>query len=232
MEKYYDEFKEILDGQIKKIAKKGDITPQELDNVYKASAIILDLETKKAMKKAEKGENEESKLGANAMNGGYSQRGSYNSYADSWSNANYDRGQSNHYPWFMYHDSGIKGNSYAPVWNREMPEEHMMHDMSNRGYNTSYDGSYGRSYDVNNMSNDGMSNARRGRDGDSDGRYSEDGSYRRGRDSRGRYTSRDRGYSRAAEKERMIDQLEDMMDEATTEKERKAIMRCIDKLDS
>lgn len=231
MEKYYDEFCEILDEQIKKIAKKGDITPQELDNVYKASAIVLDMETKKAMKKAEKGGSEEQQMGANAINGGYSQRDSYNSYEmrrgrnSNRSNESYERGQSNHYPWFMYHDDGMsRGNSYSPVWNQDMHDTKMMDEMSNDMGRNSYN-SYRGTYD-------GMSNARRGRDGDSDGRYSEDGSYRRGRDARGRYTSRDRGYSREAEKERMIDQLEEMMDNATTEKERKAIMRCIDKLDS
>jgi hypothetical protein len=71
-------------------------------------------------------------------------------------------------------------------------------EYSRRG---SYDGSY-NSYD-------GMSNARRGRDGDGDGRYSEDGSYRRGRDAMGRYTSRD-GYSRHDEKEQMMRQIEQM----------------------
>ena len=53
MEKHYEAVKEILDDQIKKIVKKGDISPQELDSLYKASAIVLDLETKEAMKKAE-----------------------------------------------------------------------------------------------------------------------------------------------------------------------------------
>ena len=52
----------------------------------------------------------------------------------------------------------------------------------------------------------GMSNARTGRDGDGDGRYSE----RRGRDAMGRYTSRDDGYSRAEDKEQMMRQIEQM----------------------
>ena len=56
----------------------------------------------------------------------------------------------------------------------------------------------------------GVSNARRGRDGDGDGRYSEDGSYRRGRDAMGRYTSRDGGYSGHEEKEQMMRQIEEM----------------------
>ena len=101
-------------------------------------------------------------------------------------------------------------------------------------YDNSYD--YGRG-----NSNDG----RRGRDGDSDGRYSEDGgnSYRRGRDARGRYTSRDggsydgssydgRSYSRHSEKERMMDKLESMMSEATSEQDRMALKRCMETLDN
>lgn len=103
----------------------------------------------------------------------------------------------------------------------------------NRG--GSYDGgTSGGSYD-----RGGSYDGRRGRDGDSDGRYSEDGSYARGGNiSYGRY-GRDgssyegRGeYSRAGEKERMIQKLEQMMDEAPSDKERKAIMRCINQLDA
>ena len=76
-------------------------------------------------------------------------------------------------------------------------------DYSSRYYRDG--GSYNNSYN----SYDGMSNARRGRDGDGDGRYSEEGSYRRGRDAMGRYTSRD-GYSGHEEKEQMMRQIEEM----------------------
>ena len=82
-----------------------------------------------------------------------------------------------------------------------------------RSYN-SYDG---RSYDDGGHSNrmpypmyyydePGTSHARRGRDGDGDGRYSE----ARGRDAMGRYTSRDGGYSGHEEKEQMMRQIEQM----------------------
>lgn len=79
---------------------------------------------------------------------------------------------------------------------------------ANRG---SYEGggSNRGSYD----SYDGSSNARRGRDGDGDGRYSE------------------RPYSRHSSKERMIQKLETMMEEASTAKEREAIMRCMEQLE-
>lgn len=82
--------------------------------------------------------------------------------------------------------------------------------MEDAGYSnaSSYD-DYSRRYYRDGNSYDGMSNARRGRDGDGDGRYSEEGSYRRGRDAMGRYTSRD-GYSGHEEKEQMMRQIEEM----------------------
>lgn len=207
MDKHYEAVKEILEDQIKKIVKKGDITPQELDSLYKASAIVLDFETKEAMKKAEE-------HGQGGQSNGYSM----NQYSR---RRDYDRGQSNHYPWFMYQNDGMsnRGNSYAPVWNQEMENKSLREIHSNDGsyehaYESAYDGAYDGSYD---------------------GSYdaSNDGSYRRGRDERtGRYVSRDRGnYSRAADKERMIGKLQDMMDDAPSEKERRVLQQCVDKLE-
>ena len=69
-----------------------------------------------------------------------------------------------------------------------------------------------------------------GEDADNDGQYSENrGNYSRGRDSYRGY-SRD-GYSRHTAKERMIEKLEGMADKATSEKDRQAIMDCIEELD-
>lgn len=222
MDKNYEAIKEILEEQIKKIVKKGDITPQELDNLYKASAVCLDFETKEAMKKAEKSEKEK---------GEYSQRG--NSY-DGNSNRGYTNDNySNHYPWFMpgfrsfdgssndYSNEGsYRGNSYdnQPNWN--MGNRGTQPNQSNNS-NASYNrGSYGSSYD-----------------GQSYGGYSEresydDGSYRRGRDARtGRYVSRDSyDYSRHNERERMLDRLESMLDNASSEKDRRAIEQCIERI--
>lgn len=137
------ELKEMLEDDVKKITKKGDISPDELNNVYKAVDIIKDIETIKAMRDS-----------------GYSQEGSYGSY-----------------------NSMNNGRSY-----------------------NSYDGSY-NSYN---------SYARRGRDGDGDGRYNE---------SRGSYE-----YSRHENREQMIQKLEMMMQNAQNEEQRKAIKRCIDEL--
>lgn len=154
-----DDLSELLEEQVEKIVKKGDISPTELDNVYKAVKTMNNIETIYAMKDY------------GQSNDGMSNRGSYR--------GSYD-------------------------------------DMSNRGSYNSYDG-------------------RRGRDGDGDGRYSEDGSYRRGRDAMGRYTSRDGyardGYSRVDEKQQMISKLEKMMDSANSDVERQTIMECINKLE-
>ena len=217
LNKHYEALKEILDDQIKKIVKKGDITPQELDSLYKASAIVLDLETEKAMKQAEKQQGQQS-------------GGSYD-----YSRGNYNRGQSNHYPWFMYQNDGQSnnmsnhGNSYAPVWNQGM-ENNSMHelqsnDSNNRNSNNSYANTYDAAYDG---AYDGSY------DGSYDGNYDASNAYsnRRDRDARGRYTSRDnRGYSRAMDKQRMIGKLEDMMDDAPSEKERRALQQCVTKLE-
>lgn len=251
MDKHYEAVKEILEDQIKKIVKKGDISPQELDNLYKASAICLDFETKEAMKKAE--EQQKQSQGGQSQQGGQSmnsynmsnRRGSYNMGSSN------DGGNSNHYPWFMYGGSMgdmsmDRSNSYGPIWNQEMENKSMREvqsrDMGNsnrrgvdgtgRGnsrdnsYNRSYEGAYDGAYDG---SYDGSYNG--SYDGSMDA--SMDNSYRRGRDARtGRYVSRDnRGYSRAMDKQRMIGKLEDMMDDAPSEKERRTLQQCVDKLE-
>ncbi len=99
MDKHYEAVKEILEDQMKKIIKNGDITPQELDNLYKASAIVLDFETKEAMEK-------QSEQGG--QSNGYP--GRHMGY--------YEGNNSNHYPWFMYYGDGTydmsnRGNSYG-----------------------------------------------------------------------------------------------------------------------
>lgn len=118
-----------LKDEIKELNKMGEISPTELDRVYKAVDIIKDIKTIEAMEEA--------------------------------------------------------GNSYGTSYD----------DYSRRYYR---DSSYRNSY------------ARAGRDGDNDGRYSEENSYRRGQNSMNRYNSRD-GYSGHEEKEQMMRQIEQMM---------------------
>lgn len=102
------------------------------------------------------------------------------------------------------------------------------------GNRMSYD-SYGRmmphyaydSYD----SYDGMSMARRGRDGDGDGRYNESRDNFRNRSYRGRESYEGSyGYSRDNTRKKMVEKLTTLMDDTMSEQERNAIMDCIDKI--
>lgn len=134
--------------------------------------------------------------------GGYSQRGEYsNRYMMPMGSYGSYDGQSMNYG--GSNNYGGNSNDYSRTQG----------GMSNTGsYN---DGSY----------NGGSSYARQGRDGDGDGRYSEaSNNYSRRRNSYGRY-------SRHTEKEKMIEKLERMADSATNERERSAIMECIDELE-
>ena len=112
---------------------------------------------------------------------------------------------------------------------KAMKEYGNSNDYSGNSYarGNSYRGSYEDGMSNRYNSYDGSYDGRRGMDGDSDGRYSE----RRGRDSRGRYTSRD-NYSRHNEKEQMISKLERMMNTASSESERQTIMDCINKIEN
>ncbi len=213
--KLYEDLTEMLQDQMKKIAKKNDITPQELDNVYKAIDVLKDIETIKAMQEA-------------GEEGGYSQEGySQDGYSNrrgvkGTGRGRYSNEYSQHYPIYppMMFDGvsnagSYTGNSYAPVWNQNRNAE--MHEHQGGNSNTGGGMSNNQSMDYSNNSYD----------------YSNRGDYsnRRGRDARtGRYVSRDRGYSRADEKEHMLDRLEDMLDDASSERERRAIEQCIERI--
>lgn len=105
-----------------------------------------------------------------------------------------------------------------------------MHKAEQEGYSRDYARDYSRGYSEDYADAYG-SYARRGRDGDGDGRYSEDSSYRRGRDAMGRYTSRDSydGYSRHS-KEEIVDHLKEMMRNARSDEERETYRKTIEQL--
>ena len=95
--------------------------------------------------------------------------------------------------------------------------------------------SYGRNYNMSHRMmphyayDDGMSMARRGRDGDGDGRYSEDNfrdSSYRGRNS----YENSYGYSRDNSRKKMVEKLTTLMDDTMSEHDRNAIMDCIEKI--
>ena len=105
-----------------------------------------------------------------------------------------------------------------------------MHKAEKDGYSRDYARDYARGYseDYSNAYGYRSHDGRRGRDGDSDGRYSEDSSYRRGRDAMGRYTSRD-GYSGHG-KDDMIDHLQELMHNARTDEERESYRKALEQL--
>lgn len=79
---------------------------------------------------------------------------------------------------------------------------------------------------------DGMSNARAGRDNDNDGRYNESRDNFRGYTNR-RGSNESRGsyeYSRDNSRKKMIQKLETLMDDTMSEYERQAIMDCINRI--
>lgn len=95
--KAIDNMSEVLDDEIKKIAKKGDnISPQELDNAYKAMKTIYYGEVIKAMKKAE--DEREQEMKGYSQNRGYSygtmREPYFHTYDQSMDNYSRDDGQS------------------------------------------------------------------------------------------------------------------------------------------
>lgn len=109
-----------------------------------------------------------------------------------------------------YENRSYGGGSYDGMSNRMMPFP----------YRNAYDGSYDM----------GMSNARRGRDGDGDGRYSEDNFRDRSYRGRESYENSYGRYSRDTAKKKMVEKLTTLMDDTMSEQERNAIMDCIDRI--
>lgn len=62
------------------------------------------------------------------------------------------------------------------------------------------------------------------------GNYYGNSGARRMRDSMGRYTSRDNGYSRDASRQKMVDKLSTLLDDTMSDSERQAINECIEKI--
>lgn len=227
----YEDLRDMLEREVKDIERKGEMSEQSLDHLYKLMTAIKVVD--KCIER-EKGEQGGQGQGQEEMMRGMSMGGMSNA-----------RGQSN--------------NSYGNS-NRMMPYPYMSYDgMSNEGRSYAYDGgsyagqsnqSYGQSYErgrsnEGGMSNErgrsnesyegrsnegGQSNARRGRDGDSDGRYNESRDSFRGGSNRGGSYDGSYEYSRDASKKKMIQKLETLMDDTMSEHERKAIMECIEKI--
>ena len=116
----------------------------------------------------------------------------------------------------MSYENRSYGGSYDGMSNRNGGGNSRMMPWGNRSYDDSYDM--------------GMSNARRGRDGDSDGRYSEDNFRDRSYRGRESYENSYGRYSRDTAKKKMVEKLTTLMDDTMSENERNAIMDCIDKI--
>jgi len=111
--------------------------------------------------------------------------------------------------------------------------------MSNARYPYSMEGTsnmrpwMGNTYDgQSNNSYEGQSNARRGRDGDGDGRYNESRDNFRNSQDRGWSNAEGNSneYSRDASRKKMVQKLETLMDDTMSEHERQAIKDCIMKI--
>ena len=83
--KALEQLKELLEEEIKKVAKKGDITPAEVEAMYKVVDIIKDIGAIEAME--EYGEDDEEEY----SNRGYSRRG-YSSRRSYMDGGSYRRG--------------------------------------------------------------------------------------------------------------------------------------------
>lgn len=79
MKVLYD-IQDMLEDELKKIAKKDEITTGDLDNIYKMVDIVKDVTTVKAME--EGGYSQESSR--RSYEGSYGRGGSYNSYDGSY----------------------------------------------------------------------------------------------------------------------------------------------------
>lgn len=77
---------DLLEDELKQIAKKDDLTSQELDNAYKMVDIVKDIETIKAMKHAE----EESRRYSNRYDDSYDYSQEYSrDYSRDYGGRNY-----------------------------------------------------------------------------------------------------------------------------------------------
>lgn len=109
-----------------------------------------------------------------------------------------------------------------------------MRKAEQEGYSRDYAREYARGYsdDYANAYGSYNSYARRGRDGDGDGRYSEEGSYRRSRDNSNRSSYRDGSYDSYSRhgKEEMMEHLKEMMRNARSEEERESYRKAIEQM--
>lgn len=107
--KVLEDLCDVLEDELKEIVRTGDMSPQVLDNTYKAVDILKDIETIKAMKEAS--------YGGNSYMGG-----SYMPYYDDDYSMARGRGGNSRYD---------GGRSNRGGYSRDDEKEHLMKEMEN-----------------------------------------------------------------------------------------------------
>lgn len=112
MESLY-RLKDMLCNQVDEIVAKNDITPTELDRVYKVVDVIKDISTIEAMDEAGYGENFDEEASYRGGRGGYSRASMRGNYRGS-----YDNGYSSR--------RGGRGSYRMSYDDEDMSKEHIM----------------------------------------------------------------------------------------------------------
>lgn len=199
----YENLRDMLEREVSAIEHKQELDEGSLDNLYKLTTSI------KVVDKCIDRENEEQNPMAQMRGNSYiGNRYVYSRDGGMSNDGMPNDSMSNHYP--------MPINMRMPIYYRDAP----MMTAGTSGDGMSNDYSRNMSNEGN-MSNDygrGNSYARRGRDGDSDGRYNESSN------------GQSYGYSRDASRKKMVQKLETLMDDTMSESERTAIQDCINRI--
>lgn len=207
----YENLLDMLDREISEIERKHDLDEKSLDNLYK-----LCVSSKAIMKRIAYEEGQEA--GKSMSYDGYSMaRG-----RDAMGRYTSRDGQS----------MDGTSNAMRPYW---MYDGMMSREISNaQGGNSYAMNTSNASYNTSNEQGVQSNAMRRGADGDNDGRYNESrDNFRYSQDRGGSYTDGNSyEYSRAASKQKMVKKLETLMDDTMSEKERKAIQKCMAEIEN
>ena len=185
----YENLRDMLEREVSAIEHKQELDENSLDNLFKLTTAIKVVD--KCIDRENEEQNPMAQMRGNSYIGNryvYSRDGGMSN--DGMSNDS----MSNHYP--------MPINMRMPIYYRDAPM--MTAGTSNDGMSNDY--SRNNSY------------ARKGKDGDGDGRYNESSN------------GQSYGYSRDASRKKMVQKLETLMDDTMSESERTAIQDCINRI--
>lgn len=219
----YENLRDMLEREVSAIEHKQDINEQSLDNLYKLTAALKVVDKCIERETMEQGQ----------MQGGNSFIGNRNVYSrDGMSNQGGMSGQGSNQSGNMSgqgmsNEGGMSqqgmSNTYPmrmpmpmPIYYRDAPM--MTAGTSSEGMSDDYSRNMSNEGGMSGEYSRGNSYARRGRDGDSDGRYNESSN------------GQSYGYSRDASRKKMVQKLETLMDDTMSENERTAIQDCINRI--